>query len=523
MMMVHKHLRELLSEDQEPFLLKNYIDERLCQLKRPVPKTQLQVQKRKPISENSSFPVSFSKNACFFSFHGSPDVRKSPLFDFSSPAIKSPCRNSNTLFVPIPARTATILLEAALRIQKQSSSPKQRNTKSLGFGFLGSIFKKITSRKQNRKRGIKGDEAKVSVKDILRWDSSDCCRRTREHKLETPERTVDLEKIRDSEIGCCCSCNSRLSSVWSESNEEKSLDLETSSSRSEEMEFVVGERKNRDYSQCEKGFCSSPFRFSLQKCPSPGCRTPEFKSPATSPSCYKKEVEENEEENSKEYEEEVKEQSSPVSVLDTLFEDGEVHEDEDEVEEKGEEDDGLELERSFAIVQKSKQQLLNKLRRFERLAELDPFELEKAVMEEEEEEEKDEEFDDDDLEISDSEKSVDGFVREVLRSSNFYHLHRIPVDLKRLILDLIEEEDSEEPDSDDKEVIKKRVCMKLESWNEVESNTIDMMVDLDYRREGGEWNRNHEQVRDTAVEIEIAIFGFLVEELSEELSHSSGL
>ncbi|KAF8397872.1 hypothetical protein HHK36_016797 [Tetracentron sinense] len=523
-MMAHKHLRDLLSEDQEPFLLKNYIDERRVQLKRPVPKTQLQVKRRKPVSENSSFPGSFCKNACFFSFHNSPDVRKSPLFDFSSPA-KSPCRNSNTLFVPIPARTAAILLEAALRIQKQSASSKQKNTKSLGFGFLGSILKKVTLRKRNRKREIKGDEIRVSVKDILRWDSSVGRKNPAEGKRETSEIILDLEEKGDSEIGFSCSCNSRLSSAWSESNEEKSLDLETSSSRSEEyeeMEFVVGERENGEFNPCEKGFCSSPFRFSLQKCPSPGRRTPEFKSPATSPSRRKKEVMENEEGDIKEYpveeEEEEKEQCSPVSVLDPPFEDD--NDDRDDDNDDGDDDD-LELERSFAIVQRAKLQLLNKLCRFERLAELDPIELEKIMMEEEDEDECDD--DDGDSVLSDNEKSGDGFVREILSRSKVYNFHRIPQDLKRLILDLITEEESEEPASDDREVVAKRVCKRLESWKEVESNTIDMMVELDYRSEVNEWKRNHEQVQETAIEIELAIFGFLVEELSEELVHSSEL
>jgi len=113
--MAQKHLHELLKEDQEPFFLKNYIADRRCQLKRPSPKTHLQVKKRKPISETPSFPGNFCKNACFFSFQDSPDLRKSPLFDFSSPA-KSPCRSPNAIFLQIPARTATLLLEAAMQM-----------------------------------------------------------------------------------------------------------------------------------------------------------------------------------------------------------------------------------------------------------------------------------------------------------------------------------------------------------------------------------------------------------------------
>nr|DAD28752.1 TPA_asm: hypothetical protein HUJ06_030220 [Nelumbo nucifera] len=358
--MAHKHLRELLREDQEPFALQSYIDERRCQLKKWTPRTQLQVKRRRPISENSSFPGSLCKSACFFSFHDSPDVRRSPVFDFASPA-KSPCRNSNTLFIHIPSRTAAVLLEAALRIQKQSSSSKFKSpNKSLGFGFFGSILKRISLRKRNRKREIKGEEVRVSVKDILRWDSSDGRKICQDDdRLENREPMEVLDYNRVSEMGFSCSCNTRLSSAWSESNEEKSEDLETSTSSrseaSEAMEFIVDERKNGECNSCEKAFCSSSFRFMLPKSPSSSRRTPEFQSPATSPSRHRKEVSRCEEGSlncvGKDYEEE-KEQCSPVSVLDPLFGEDDDNDDDDDGKNQDEEmGEGFELEHSFAIVQ----------------------------------------------------------------------------------------------------------------------------------------------------------------------------
>jgi hypothetical protein len=87
----------------------------LVSLKSHSLKTHLQVKKRKPISETPSFPGNLCKNACFFSFQNSPNLRKSQLFDFSSPA-KSPCRSPNSIFLQIPARTATLLLEAAMQM-----------------------------------------------------------------------------------------------------------------------------------------------------------------------------------------------------------------------------------------------------------------------------------------------------------------------------------------------------------------------------------------------------------------------
>ncbi|KAE9444840.1 hypothetical protein C3L33_23262, partial [Rhododendron williamsianum] len=64
------------------------------------------------------------------------------------------------------------------------------------------------------------------------------------------------------------------------------------------------------------------------------------------------------------------------------------------------------------------------------------------------------------------------------------------------------------------ETVVSSVCERLDSWKEVESNTIDMMVEFDFRRETDGWKRtDREQVVEIAVEIEISIFGLLEEEL----------
>lgn len=173
----------------------------------------------------------------------------------------------------------------------------------------------------------------------------------------------------------------------------------------------------------------------------------------------------------------------------------------------------------------AKKQLLHKLRRFEKLAELDPIELEKRILEQEQDYnenhtydlEQEEEFENYEPASPDGEKEVDEFVKEVLSKTNFYHVRRIPEDMKRLVVDLIAEEEQEQSWSNDKEAVVKRVCRRLESWKEVESNTIDMMVEHDLRREHDGWRRRQELVGDTALEIEFGIFGLLMEELSEEL------
>ncbi|PQP98004.1 uncharacterized protein Pyn_21667 [Prunus yedoensis var. nudiflora] len=447
--MAQKHLHELLKEDQEPFLLKNYIADKRCQLKRPSPKTHLQVKKRRPISQVSNFPGNLCKNACFLSLHDSPDLRKSPLFEFSSPAARSPCKSPNAIFLQIPNRTAALLVEAAMRIQKQSSSskPKTQN-KNHSFGLFGSFLKRLTTRNRTQKREIRGDG--------LRVDSA-----------------------------CLCNCE-----------------------------------------KISNGFCDSPFRFVLQTTPSPsGSRTPDFSSPAASPSRHKQEEEGLKKFQVEEEEEEDKEQCSPVSVLDPPFQDDDEGRDGD-----GDDEEGFDLECSYANVQRTKNQLLQKLRRFEKLAGLDPIELEKRMSEEEDDEYnmddlegQSEQCDDDESETSDSrmEESLDELVREVLSQSNFHCIRkRIPEDMKKLVSDLIVEEQREEEEaafSDKRVVVVRRVCERFESWKEVESNTIDMMVEEDFRKELDGWKKNQDQVGETAMEIEVAIFALLVDELAMEL------
>lgn len=169
----------------------------------------------------------------------------------------------------------------------------------------------------------------------------------------------------------------------------------------------------------------------------------------------------------------------------------------------------------------AKQQLLQKLRRFEKLAELDPIELEKRMLETEQDDDCDNDADDleeeDDLETSFREKNADEFVMQVLGKSRFHNLLRIPADMKRLVSDLIVEEGREQNAFDNSEEVLNKVCKRLESWKEVQSNTIDMMVEQDFRKEFDGWKRNQEQVGEMAKEIELAIFGLLVQEFSEEL------
>ncbi|TQD77727.1 hypothetical protein C1H46_036751 [Malus baccata] len=136
-----------------------------------------------------------------------------------------------------------------------------------------------------------------------------------------------------------------------------------------------------------------------------------------------------------------------------------------------------------------------------------------------EEDDDDDECEEDESETSDSssEETLDGLLREVLSKLNFPCNKRIPEDVQILAMDLIVEEQRDDDSSDRREEVVRRVCKRFESWKEVESNTIDMMVEQDFRKELDEWKKSQDQVGETAMEIELAIFSLLVEEMAIEL------
>ncbi|GJU27991.1 hypothetical protein Tco_1166612 [Tanacetum coccineum] len=329
-----------------------------------------------------------------------------------------------------------MLLDAAMRIHKPKKSKTDFSGK-VGFGLFGSLLKRL----KDRRTRIKRREISLSS-----YDSQVC----------------DLE----------ASCSSSLAHDLKEA-----------------------------YDNENDGFVLSPFWFSLVNSPSTGCRTPDFISPTTSPNHHilqEKEDYEGVESRQIHLEEEDKEQCSPVSVLDPLFEDDEEEHDVGAVVE-----DGYDLECCYANVQRTKQQLLQKLQRFEKLAKLDPIELDKHMSEQ----------CSDDIE---EDLTTDVVLREIIKDLD---TEEVPTHMKKLVLDLMHEEGKNELEQD---VVIGRVIGRLDSWKMVESNTIDMMVELDFRKEKSEGWRSYDEkkIRETGMDIEVAIFGFLTEELAQELAFS---
>ncbi|XP_057534324.1 uncharacterized protein LOC130812758 [Amaranthus tricolor] len=482
--MAQKHLKELLKEDQEPFYLKDYIADRKCQLTKQAPKTKLQIKKSKPTSI-------LCKNACFFSIQNSPDFRKSPKF-FEFPPSPVPNKSPSRVFLHVPAKTAALLLDAAIRIQKHKSKPKTQ-IKNSGFGLFGSMLKRLNLR--NRTQKLKSNEIKTEDENI------------KEEKVASISSSVSSSNS--------SYCNGRSSS----------MDLESSSSgrsfedeeENDEFEFTnVLKESNSNNGDYFNGVCLSPlspFRFALHKSPSPERRSPVFSSPAKSPvrcrfeekAMYKHEslVKLDEEED------EDKEQNSPVSVLDPPFEDDY---------DGNEDEDNYDIDCSYAFVQRAKQELLHKLNRFEKLAELDPIELEKRMSEAEEEyalNQSNDEFQEYDchfLTYDELTQQNHQFMQEVITKSGFQDVKKPGI--KRLISDLIIEENCEEYTYDEQVI--KRICKRLESWKEVESNTIDMMVEMDLKTDIN-WKNPQQEIHGSGLDIEVAIFAVLVDELVRDL------
>ncbi|KAM3288248.1 putative protein isoform X1 [Capsicum chacoense] len=486
--MAQKHLHELLQEDQEPF----YIAKRHINFS--TPKTSsLQVKKiQKPII-NQTPTSKFCKNTCFSSFHDSPDLRKSPLYLPSPAPVK--CQENGKFVLHVPARTATLLLEAAMRIQKQQSSSKaKKQIKKVKFGVFGSILKRLKDRNGTKDDVYNRSDTLVDLMHGETFSTLDCSfsKDRKDTLVEMLSKTACDETSWSSTLAEMLSTDSydrslRSSPFLEPTNimYDESLNIPSCPCNNKGVLNIENkEEKFMDLENYRNNGDFSPFRFSLQRCSSSGDVMPEFKSPAASPMCHKKEDKEKYEtiialtstDKVEEEDENEKEQCSPVSVLDPPFEE----EEDGHVGAEVEEEDS-DLDCSYAHVQRAQQQLLHKLRRFEKLAELDPIELEKLLLEEEDDNE-----------------------------------NRVECQVSNLIF----EEKSDIKSLNYGEAVFGRECKRLDLSLELRSNnTIDMVVKSDLKNEFDSWNEFQEQREETAIEFAFSILGLLVEELEEELIH----
>ncbi|KAI4318845.1 hypothetical protein MLD38_032505 [Melastoma candidum] len=141
----HKHLHELLSQDQEPFLLHDYLLHRLRQLHPP--STALLLPPSRPSTRRLSFPSLYDFSLKRLRFVPSHNPANSPLFELPSTASppRSP-RHRAAVSLLVPARTTALLLEAASRIQRSGSARLPRK-QSFGGRIMGLVMKRFARRK----------------------------------------------------------------------------------------------------------------------------------------------------------------------------------------------------------------------------------------------------------------------------------------------------------------------------------------------------------------------------------------
>lgn len=337
----------------------------------------------------------------------------------------------------------SVLMEAAERIK----NPKYSKTHG-SFSVFGSIFKKFMAGK-----GV---------------------------KCEKMRNSGSFLRNEDFEMGSGCSCSRRRR----KNSPGESLEIESDG-----------------FSLSEKYSCSSPvstFHSSLQNSPSTYIRSPGSPSPATSPIVADAQGNGKDEKCvlKKHLEEEDDEYFSPVSILDPPFEDDTTqHEDEED------EDD---YECSYAVVQRAKEKLLERLLRFEKLAELDPVELERSVLETK--------SDSDDNDDDENEKDLEKYNNENIEKSFKFDMNK-----NKLVSDLIAKRKGD--GVDERKIVERQVCKKVNSWEKMEFITkIEMIVEFELRREvDNRWKtKNQEGLEEIAHEVEVSIFGYLVEELIDE-------
>ncbi|KAJ0976763.1 hypothetical protein J5N97_012237 [Dioscorea zingiberensis] len=550
-----KHLRELLREEQEPFLLKSFIQERRGLLRRwpPSPKRQQQAHK---IKSALIIPASPTKSPLLLPVLHHPK-RPSSLLDIA--AAKSPTSNLNP--------TACFILEAALRINQENKQKERQchfRRSIRGLGLFGSVFKRLVSSSSRKPRREinqgRRDHVTLSVKDILVWDSPHAagnCRK-RIQVANCYEKRPSSAKRRSPSHG------------HDHGMENNDGDAAAAAAAARQPDDDIHQHQESSFSSSNDGRAtsssSSSSSSSSEENVSRSVRSDESRTPELASPPHRKTEQGQlvggtgpEKEYDEEQRQEKEQQLSPVSVLEL-----------DPTLEEEEEEDHLEghvefYERSLAIVERSKRQLMHHLLRFQRLASLDPIELDLLLAQEEEEEEEhhhhvhhqyfhaDADVDADDGNDSDStmlhthnqpedqEEEEEEEIHLLIKKKDIQlgywpfkacscslmpcPCEKAREDMKKLTLDLIDEEKNvkkhttEQRDMKEEALLLEKVCKRFEAWKEVESNnsTIDMMVGLDLRPESQEWEgRCKDQVREIAALIEIAIFELLLCEFSDE-------
>ncbi|XP_058104746.1 uncharacterized protein LOC131248481 [Magnolia sinica] len=198
---------------------------------------------------------------------------------------------------------------------------------------------------------------------------------------------------------------------------------------------------------------------------------------------------------------EEKEQLSPVSVLDFPCED----------EETPSSSSSSSFQQSLANMERTKQQLLQKIRRFECLAELEPVDLVKRIAQSELEDD-----DDDDEEEEEEEDKLMDLLKHFKASygeSQKTNIDRFLIDFFREGLSMQEREDDE---------VEKELLRAASNWMNglgaiiwgVQDTREEHLKEIE---RGGRWRKFDEGKGELVVELEVGVLSSLVEELMLDL------
>ncbi|KZV48939.1 hypothetical protein F511_09535 [Dorcoceras hygrometricum] len=411
-------------------------------------------QLQKPTPEATLQLRNICKKVCFSSSEDAQYVKK-PAFLQILPTVNNSCK------------CPPILVEGKAKNKSQLKNDR--------LGLFGYVMKRFHD----------GDDNKMSASsDVLIGDGA-------------KDETICEENVRKS-----CSWRNVNGSVYRlESNEEKSTGWEAStcSYRSKESE------SSGEFTYPEMRSCPSSFRFSMGNSPpSSGFRTPDFCTPVASPSRHPEKEKENccGKKVSKKGENEEMKQYSPLSVLEPCFEDLEDNHGSEDAEES------YDFESRYANVQRARQQLLYRLQRFEKLAELDPNNLERQLPE-----------DCDNKNGDNYQRETDEWLDDVPLStyrenhsstkSTCKESSKPSIDTKKLMIE-------------EKNVMILEICSNLDSLKDTKFEVIYGMILSEINMDFDGWKEYIEEEHETAAEVEIEIFDMLMEQLLEEVQECTG-
>ncbi|KAJ4956870.1 hypothetical protein NE237_013653 [Protea cynaroides] len=396
-------------------------------------------------------------------------------------------------------KASVVVINVVKRLPFSSVKAPPQSKSQTNQGIFPRSFSRRLRRSFSKKRDkvenydIKEIKVRVLVKDIIRWKSfRDLIEEKQQQSLDFSPSPLHIaaKTATDDADATTITTNSSISSSDSNSNSWSDSDFTSeylqSSGGSPEYS---GENEGKEGKECsvEKNMTNSNGHNTV------GEDSMETATHSVEPKGDCQNVE--------------KEQFSPVSVLD-------FPDEEDDDDDGGETEMPSSFHQSLANMERKKQKLMQNIRRFESLAQLEPVDLDKRIVllekdDSDESSEGEEQEGEDELEAKMAEeKSIE--LLKLVKPTSSGNLDSVLLDFfKERIMGRINEGDYKE-------------LMKVgRDWM-----SDDMVLDLEYNREsyvtemdneGGRWRKFEEEQAELAAEVERLVLGSLVDELLVDL------